>query len=85
MLENDFVVLSAFGNRCKAGFSLLIRRSLNAIVNLVFQVVTPNIAGERRSFFLQLEQLLDNPKWLVLVGSWNTILDSKIDKVGLGA
>ena len=35
VLENDYVVLSAYGNRCSFGVSLLIGRSLNAYVNLV--------------------------------------------------
>ena len=34
--EGDFVVFSAFGSRCGAGVSLLVGRSLNANVNLVF-------------------------------------------------
>ena len=36
LLEDDFVILSAFGGRCSAGVSVLIRRSLNADVDLVF-------------------------------------------------
>ena len=36
VLENDFVVLSAFSGRCSAGVSLLVGRSLDADVNLVF-------------------------------------------------
>ena len=36
VLENDFVVYSAFGSRLSAGVSLLVGRSLDAIVNLVF-------------------------------------------------
>ena len=35
-LEDYFVVFSAFGNSCGAGVSLLVGRSLNAIVNLIF-------------------------------------------------
>ena len=35
-LENDFVVYSAFGRRLSAGVSLLVGRSLDAIVNVVF-------------------------------------------------
>ena len=31
-----FVVFSAFGSHCSTGVSLLVGRSLNAIVNLVF-------------------------------------------------
>ena len=36
VLENDFVVYSAFGSHLSAGFSLLFGRSLDAIVNDVF-------------------------------------------------
>ena len=36
MMEDDFVVFSAFDSRCSAEVSLLVGRSLNAIVNLVF-------------------------------------------------
>ena len=33
-------------------------------------------------FFRRLGPFLDDPKWLVFVGGWNTILDSKINKGG---
>ena len=36
MLQGDIVVFSAFGSRCSAGVSLLVGRSLDVIVNLVF-------------------------------------------------
>ena len=36
VLEDNFVVYSAFSSRLNAGVSLLVRRSLDAIVNLVF-------------------------------------------------
>ena len=36
VMEGDFVGFSAFGSRCGAGVSLLVGRSLNANVNLVF-------------------------------------------------
>ena len=36
VLDGDFVVFLAFGSRSTAGISLLVGRSLNAIVNLVF-------------------------------------------------
>ena len=36
VLENDFVVYSAFGRRSSAGVSLLVGRSLDVIVNVVF-------------------------------------------------
>ena len=59
-----------------------------AVKSLKFQLVVvyaPNIAVERTSFFCWLASLLDDSKWLVLMGDWNTILDLKIDKVGWGA
>ena len=46
----------------------------------VVAVYTPNIAAERCSFFRRFGRFLDDPKWLVLVGNWNAILDQKIDK-----
>ena len=36
VLEDDFVVFSAFGSHCSAGISLLVGHSFNEIVNLVF-------------------------------------------------
>ena len=36
VLEDEFVVFSAFGSHCSAGVSLLVGRSLNAMVNFVF-------------------------------------------------
>ena len=36
VLESDFVVFSAFGSSCSAGVTLLVGRSLDTIVNLVF-------------------------------------------------
>ena len=45
----------------------------------------PNTAVERRYFFRRLGPFLDDPKRLVLMGDWNTILDPNIDKVGQGA
>ena len=36
VLEDDFVIYSAFGSRLSAGISLLVGRSLDAIVNIVF-------------------------------------------------
>ena len=44
-----------------------------------------SIAVERTSFFRRLAPLLDDSKWLVLMGDWNAILHPKIDKVGQGA
>ena len=37
VLEDDFVIFSAFGSHLSAGVSLLVGRSLDAIVNLVFE------------------------------------------------
>ena len=104
VLENDYIVISAYGSRSSIGVSLLIEHSHNADVNFVlaedggrlvvadvavkcfeFQVATfyaPNIAAERVSFFRRLAPFLDNPKRIVLMGDWNTILDPKIDRVG---
>ena len=48
-------------------------------------VYAPNIVAERVSFFRWLAPFLDDTKQLVLMGDWNAILDSKIDKVGQGA
>ena len=48
-------------------------------------VYVPNIAAERISFFRRLVPFLDDTKRLVLMGDWNAILDSKIDKVGQGS
>ena len=36
VLEDEFVVFSAFDSRFSTGVSLLVRRSFNAIVNLIF-------------------------------------------------
>ena len=47
-------------------------------------VYAPNSIGERSSFSRQLEPFLDDSKWLVLMGDWNIILDSMIDKGGRG-
>ena len=44
----------------------------------------PNPVSERRSFFRRLEPFLNDPKRIVLVDDWNTIIDPKIDKVGKG-
>ena len=48
---------------------------------LVAEVYAPNIAEERIYFFWRLAPLLDNPKWIILVGNLNAILDPKIDRV----
>ncbi len=44
-------------------------------------VYASNIVYERHSF-RWLVLFIDDPKLLVLVGDWNAILDSKIDRVG---
>ena len=44
VLRDDFEVFSAFGNRCRAGVSLPVGRSLNVIVN---HVVACDGGGER--------------------------------------
>ena len=48
-------------------------------------VYASNTAAERVSFFHRLAPFLDDTKRLVLMGDWNAILDTKIDKVGRGA
>ena len=56
-------------------------------LNFEFQVAAvyaPNIAAERVSFYRQSASFLDDPKWIVLAGYWNLILDLKIDRVGWG-
>ena len=106
-LKNDSVVYSAFGIHLSAGVSLLVGRSLDAIVNVVFAgdggrllvadvavktfefriegVHVPNATAERRSFLRRLGSFLDAWKRTVLVGDWNAILDSNIDRAGRGA
>ena len=37
-LENDFIVFSAYGNHCSAGVSLVVERSLDTNINLVFAI-----------------------------------------------
>ena len=89
--ENDYIVLSAYGSRSSVGVSLLIGRSLNADVNLVLAdiefgvvaVYAPNIVADRVSFYHRLAPFLSDTKRLVLVDNWNTILDPKIDWVGV--
>ena len=51
---------------------------------LVVVVYALNSIGERRSFFQRLGPLLDDLKWLVLMGDCNAILDLKLDKGGQG-
>ena len=47
-------------------------------------VYAPDTPVERISFFRWFAQFLDNSKRLVLMGDWNAILDSKVDKFGRG-
>ena len=107
VLESDFDVFSAYSSRTSAWVSLLVGRSLDADVDVVFAgdvgrllvadvdvksfkfrlvaVYASNIAAERISFFRRLAPFLDDTKRLVLMGDWNAILDTKIDKGGRGA
>ena len=107
VLEDNYVILSAYDSRSSIGVSLLIGRNLNADVNLVladdggqlvvadvaiksfkFRVVVvyaPHIVAERVSFYWRLAPFLNDPKWIVLMGDWNTILDPKIDRIIRGA
>ena len=69
MLENDFEVFSAYGSCCSTGISLLIGRSLNAIVDLVFaddkgRLVVADVAVKRFMF------------WVVTVYAPNSISDN---------
>ena len=65
MLENDLNVFSAYDSRSSAGISLLVGRSLDADVNVVFTgdecrlvvVYAPNTHVERVSFFYRLASL----------------------------
>ena len=41
VLENDFAVFSAYGSRSSTGISLLVGRSLDADVNVVFAGAVP--------------------------------------------
>ena len=55
VLENDFVDLSTLGGRCSTGFSLLIGRSLNEDIDLVFagdgdRLVVADVAGKSFAF-----------------------------------
>ena len=98
MLENDFNVFSAYDSRSSDGVCLLVGRSFDADVDVVFAddggwLVVADVAVksfkfrlvvERVSFFRRLAPFLDDTKQLVLMGDWNTILDPKIDKVGQG-
>ena len=47
----------------------------------VVMVYALRITGESHSLFQQFVLFFDNPKWLVLVGDWNAILDLKVDRV----
>ena len=106
VLENGYNVFSAYGSRSSAGVSLLVGRSLDADVDVIFTgdggrlvvadvavksfkfwlvvVYAPNTTAERVSFFRRLAPFQDDSKRLVLMGDWNAILDTKIDKVGRG-
>ena len=49
------------------------------------KVYASNILAERVSFLQWLALFLNDPKRIVLVGDWNTIVDPKIDRVRRGA
>ena len=101
VLESDFNVFSAYGSRTSAGVSLLVGRSLDADVDVVFagdggRLVVADVAMKSFKFRLvavyasniaaeRVSFFLDDTKRLVLMGDWNAILDPKIDKVGRGA
>ena len=58
MLESDFNVFSACGSRCSAGVSLLVGRSLEADVDVVFagdggRLVVADVAVKSFKFRLQ--------------------------------
>ena len=58
-----------------------------AVKSFQFQVASiyvPYIAAKRVFLFRWLALFLNNPKWTILVGDWNVILDPKIDRVGRG-
>ena len=48
-------------------------------------VHVPNATAERRSFLRRLGSFLDASMRTVLVGDWNAILDTNIDRAGRGA
>ena len=98
VLENDYVVLSAYGSRSSVGGSLLI--GCNTDVNLVFaddggRLVVADIAVKRfefmrpillqRIFLFSAVSAVPRRFETVLIGDWNAILDPKIDRVGRGA
>ena len=59
-----------------------------AVKSLKFRLVVvyvPNTPVEKVSFFRRLTPFLNNTKRLVLMGDWNAILDTKIDKARRGA
>ena len=60
LLESDFNVFSAYGNRSSAGASLLVGRSLNADINVVF-------AGDRGRLLVSDDIVKSFKFWLVAV------------------
>ena len=48
----------------------------------VVVVYRPNCDADKRSFFWQLRPFLTGPELMVLVGHWNVILDSELERVG---
>ena len=59
-----------------------------AVKSYAFRVVAvyaPNSVGETHLFFRCSGLFFDDPRRVVLVGDWNEILDSKINKTGRDA
>ena len=64
VLEDEFVVFLAFSSCCNLGISLLVRCSLNAIVNLVFaddrgQLVVSDVAIKSFKFWVVMVYVLN--------------------------
>ena len=101
VLEDGFNVFSAYGSRSSAGVSLLVRRSLDADVDVVFagdggRLVVADVAVKSLTFRLvavyapnitaeRVSFFCWLAPFLVLMGDWNAIHHPKIDMVGWGA
>ena len=89
VLEDNYAVLSAYGSHSSVGVSLLIGRNLNADVNLVLvddgdRLVVADVAV--KSFEFQVATVYACISlYREFPDSWNTILDTKIHRVGRGA
>ena len=68
VLENDFNVFSAYGSRSSAGVSLLVGRSLDADVNVVF-------AGDRGRLVVADVAVKSFEFWLVMVYAPNIAVE----------